>query len=66
MGQVVRLDLKQLAPDLRKWYDAAKVKWAPSHDPDRLIYKMPWVLFKLGAPVTPEEKELIRKGGRGP
>jgi len=66
LDQILRLDLKHLAPDLRKWYDAANLKWAPSHDPHRLIYKMPWVLSKLGAPITPEEEELLKRGGRRP
>jgi len=66
LDQILRLNLKHLAPDLRKWYDQAKLKWAPSHDPHRLIYKMPWVLSKLGAPITPEEEELLKRSGRRP
>jgi hypothetical protein len=68
LDQIVRLDLKPLAPELRTWFDGMKVKWkwVPSHDPYNFVNRVPWALKKLGAPVTPEEEELIKKSGRGP
>ena len=66
LDQILRLDLKHLAPEIRAWYDVAKLKWVPSPDPHRLKFKVPWVLFKLGAPITPDEEALLKQGGRRP
>jgi hypothetical protein len=66
LDQILRHDFKHLAPELRTWFDAVKVKWTPSHNPNHASVKVPWVLFKLGAPISPEERELLMKSGRIP
>lgn len=66
LDQMVRLDLKGLAPDLRAWYDSIREKCPPSPNPFLLVNKMPWVLWKLGAPITKDEEELIKRYGRKP
>jgi len=65
-GPGVRLNLQQLARSCGSGTTRPKLKWAPSHDTHRLIYKMPWVLFKLGAPITPRKRARSSRAGRRP
>ncbi|HEU4339868.1 MAG TPA: hypothetical protein VFS19_07345 [Planctomycetota bacterium] len=61
LAQIVRLNLKHLAPELRAWYDVAQMKWV-SWTPMR--GKVLHALVKFGAPISPAEEEILKKSGR--
>jgi hypothetical protein len=64
--QIVRLNLKEMGPELRKWFDEVKAKWAPSHRPDQARVEMILALSKLGMAITAEEERILKENGRRP
>jgi hypothetical protein len=64
--QIVRLDLREMGPDLRKWFDEVHAKWVPSHRPDRQLVEIILALSKLGMPITSEEEQILKQNGRRP
>lgn len=63
LSQLVRLNLKHLAPELRAWYDEAEKKWV-SWTPYR--GRVLSALVNFGAPISDAEREILRKSGCGP
>lgn len=64
--QIVQLNLKHLAPELRTWFDKAKERWVNPSDPTGARAQVIHALYKLGAPITPDEEALLKKCGRLP
>jgi len=63
LDQIVRLNLKHLAPAIREWYDGVEKKWGSWTD---LRGKVLHTLVKFGAPISPAEEEILKKSGRKP